>query len=607
MGCAISKVVETHSKINDDSKIYDILIIYSQNQWNNIINVANSCKEFRNDKNIWLSIMNMEQKKLGKFMTFLMYNATKGNLDRCKFLLDCNADITKIDKNGRCALQYAIENNRIDIINLFLQHKNSKDFICSYNHMNQLNLKDKRVYTNGPRALYAALYTNIQTATILIQNGIIHQNSRDTINSYYDDNPLLFCCIKNIKAVELLITYDIDYTLKNKNNDTILHIAIMNNNINLVKLICSKSEYYKNIINFKNNNNETPLLIAVCNNFSPIVKELCLVNEIDVNIKFNQYTILDYLHEYCNHDIIDSIFNANYKLDIDKIVYYICKYDCVVYQTIINNIFKEKFNISLEEEKLLLENASRDVLLSIIGNKTLIITPDIHQELLLNQISNHAKIHILTRIFRLQLHSLPEQKLISRWYRLENPPKKLIETPYISYYYHETCFHGDGNCLMSNGKYKLVKNLQINDEVITFNGIGKITHIIKSLVKPTTKICKISNLLITELHPIYEKEWIYPKDSKNVSFYSAKDLDLQYVYSIAIDNGYGIKIDDIFVITLAHGINDHKILTHDYYGTRRVLDDYDEIMNKYPTATCIGFDPRINKIILIGGTVKYRS
>ena len=60
-----------------------------------------------------------EQKKLGKFMTFLIYNATKGNLDRCKFLLDCNADITKIDKNGRCALQYAIENNRIDIINLF--------------------------------------------------------------------------------------------------------------------------------------------------------------------------------------------------------------------------------------------------------------------------------------------------------------------------------------------------------------------------------------------------------------------------------------------------------------------------------------------------------
>jgi hypothetical protein len=152
---------------------------------------------------------------------------------------------------------------------------------------------------------------------------------------------------------------------------------------------------------------------------------------------------------------------------------------------------------------------------------------------------------------------------------------------------------------MSNGKYKLVKNLQINDEVITFNGIGKITHIIKSLVKPTTKICKIGNLLITELHPIYEKEWIYPKDSKNVSFYPAKDLDLEYVYSIAIDHGYGIKIDDIFVITLAHGINDHKILTHDYYGTRCVLDDYDEIMNKYPNTTCIGFDPRINKIIPI--------
>jgi hypothetical protein len=143
------------------------------------------------------------------------------------------------------------------------------------------------------------------------------------------------------------------------------------------------------------------------------------------------------------------------------------------------------------------------------------------------------------------------------------------------------------------------ENFIINEGPYPFINKKSFLSIIKSLVKPTTKICKIGNLLITELHPIYEKEWIYPKDSKNVSFYPAKDLDLEYVYSIAIDHGYGIKIDDIFVITLAHGINDHKILTHDYYGTRCVLDDYDEIMNKYPNTTCIGFDPRINKIIPI--------
>ena len=93
---------------------------------------------------------------------------------------------------------------------------------------------------------------------------------------------------------------------------------------------------------------------------------------------------------------------------------------------------------------------------------------------LLNKIKNAQKKH--SKLIEEELNilssgkKLPEQKLISRWYRLENPPKKLVETPYISYYYHETCFHGDGNCLMSNGKYKLVKNLQINDEVIELQG-----------------------------------------------------------------------------------------------------------------------------------------
>jgi hypothetical protein len=168
------------------------------------------------------------------------------------------------------------------------------------------------------------------------------------------------------------------------------------------------------------------------------------------------------------------------------------------------------------------------------------------------------------------------------------------------------CFHGDGNCRMSDASisHKKVKDLLVGDSVMTAQGTArKITHIIRSKINVNSKLslCKINDLIITPLHPIEEDgEWIFPKDSKYLDSTATFD-NVDYVYSIAIDSPtneeYGIIIDNINCITLAHGITDHPLLTHDYYGTRRVLDDYDEISRTTPNISHCKFDAEKGKIV----------
>ena len=167
------------------------------------------------------------------------------------------------------------------------------------------------------------------------------------------------------------------------------------------------------------------------------------------------------------------------------------------------------------------------------------------------------------------------------------------------------CFHGDGNCKMGDGSHKKVKNLQVGDIVMTFQGSPrKITHIMKSKVSSSADISqlyKIKELVITRLHPIYEDgAWIFPKDSKYNDPTSTFD-NVDYVYSIAIDSPtvreYGVIIDNIACITLGHNILDHPVLKHAYYGTRRVLDDLDEIVRTIPNVDHCRFNVELGKIV----------
>jgi hypothetical protein len=209
------------------------------------------------------------------------------------------------------------------------------------------------------------------------------------------------------------------------------------------------------------------------------------------------------------------------------------------------------------------------------------------------------------------------KELQAKIYNLEHRPAPIVHVSCPNSYSRPSyssncdsgamiCFHGDGNCRMSDASisHKKVKDLQVGDSIMTAQGTArKITHIIKSKTNANSKLslCKIKDLIITPLHPIEEDgEWIFPKDSKYLDSTATFD-NVDYVYSIAIDSPtneeYGIIIDNINCITLAHGITDHPLLTHDYYGTRRVLDDYDEISRTTPNISHCKFDAEKGKIV----------
>ena len=71
--------------------------------------------------------------------------------------------------------------------------------------------------------------------------------------------------------------------------------------------------------------------------------------------------------------------------------------------------------------------------------------------------------------------------------------------------------------------------------------------------------------------------------------------DISYVYNLILEDGAtNAIIDDIPVITLGHGIKDDPVASHEYYGSKKVIED---INNK--------FKPDKDGVIEISANVKY--
>jgi hypothetical protein len=65
---------------------------------------------------------------------------------------------------------------------------------------------------------------------------------------------------------------------------------------------------------------------------------------------------------------------------------------------------------------------------------------------------------------------------------------------------------------------------------------------------------------------------------------TAAQSGITYVYTVAVEpmekeikEAYGIIVDGIPVITLGHGIQDHPVLTHPFFGTHKVIARLEEV------------------------------
>ena len=136
---------------------------------------------------------------------------------------------------------------------------------------------------------------------------------------------------------------------------------------------------------------------------------------------------------------------------------------------------------------------------------------------------------------------------------------------------NNACFHG--NCLIRlnhSNSYKFVKNIKKGDTVLTPSGLANVLCVVKSYCKNNKEylVSFKEGLCITQWHPILiNGEWKYPATQELM-----KCMDCEAVYSLVLDVGHIVYINNIKCVTLGHGFKG-DIVEHDYYGTQKVIDD----------------------------------
>lgn len=134
------------------------------------------------------------------------------------------------------------------------------------------------------------------------------------------------------------------------------------------------------------------------------------------------------------------------------------------------------------------------------------------------------------------------------------------------------CFDGDCLVAMHDGSMKKVKNIRVGDKVLRG---AVVTHVVKSICKNNKAVmCVIGNLLVTEWHPIRTDKWIFPADVADVEKY---EYTRDCLYNFALDSIHVVTVNDIKCATLGHNFTDNDVISHDYFGTDKVINDLNKM------------------------------
>jgi Mg-chelatase subunit ChlD len=158
--------------------------------------------------------------------------------------------------------------------------------------------------------------------------------------------------------------------------------------------------------------------------------------------------------------------------------------------------------------------------------------------------------------------------------------KKITASSYTNVYYdeHGGCFHG--NCLVSITDLvtKRCDRMQVGDMVMTPNGTSRVEYILK-----TVYINGFHNLVTlksgwigTPWHPIkHNGEWTYPN-----SIVGSKHTQCDAVYSFVLENRSSIHINGIESATLGHNNTENNVITHEFFGTDRIIESLKKLDQK---------------------------
>ena len=141
-----------------------------------------------------------------------------------------------------------------------------------------------------------------------------------------------------------------------------------------------------------------------------------------------------------------------------------------------------------------------------------------------------------------------------------------------------------GKCLVSSGENSLiyVRDVRAGDVINcpdSPSGKSEVEYVLKYKVRKTDQVVKFDDgLIISTHHPMLKtglcfSEWVFP-----ITLKTSEDINEEEVYNFVLKSGNVMIINNQSVITLGHCIKGHKVLSHEYLGTQRVIDDIKEIV-----------------------------
>lgn len=162
------------------------------------------------------------------------------------------------------------------------------------------------------------------------------------------------------------------------------------------------------------------------------------------------------------------------------------------------------------------------------------------------------------------------------------------------------CFGPECKIRLVDGTLKQLNKLTGDELVYQGDGIvgSKIKYIIQTEIPQGKKfMCKIGDLIISEFHPIYSTNssgWVFP-----THLVVSEEIEITHMYNIILESGFWVEIEGIKCVSLGHQLDsfdsNNKILSHDYFGTHKVIED----LENFSRITCQSADKSVNKIIRV--------
>ena len=135
------------------------------------------------------------------------------------------------------------------------------------------------------------------------------------------------------------------------------------------------------------------------------------------------------------------------------------------------------------------------------------------------------------------------------------------------------CFDINSRINMADGSTKLIKDLKMNDLVMTLTyegeySMSKVLCVVETIItNKSKKMCKIDDLYITSWHPIlYNDKWEYPENITNATLVNCDSMA-----TLFLENDHIVVVNDIPCITLGHNYT-YDVLNHPFYGTYAVIE-----------------------------------